>query len=107
MAGQKVFIPRMSLTPSDARMLLSSSEDNFSIVVSFAMTINKSQGQSLSHIGSYLKKPIFTHGQLYVSLSRVTNRKGLKILVYADDGEISNEATNVVYKEVFCKLLGE
>ncbi|XP_070032426.1 uncharacterized protein [Nicotiana tomentosiformis] len=44
---------------------------------------------------------VFTHGQLYVALSRVTNRKGLRILVYDDDGKISNEATNVVYKEVF------
>ncbi|XP_075096423.1 uncharacterized protein LOC107797244 [Nicotiana tabacum] len=107
MAGQKVFISRMSLTPSDARIPFKFQRRQFPIVVSFAMTINKSQGQSLSHVGLYLKKPVFTHGQLYVALSRVTKRKGLKILVYDDDGEISNEAKNVVYKEVFRNLLGE
>ncbi|XP_019240815.1 PREDICTED: uncharacterized protein LOC109220798 [Nicotiana attenuata] len=107
MAGQKVFIPRMSLTPSDARIPFKFQRRQFPIVVSFAMTINKSQGQSLSHVGLYLKKPVFTHGQLYVALSRVTNRKGLKILVYDEDGQISNEAINVVYKEVFRNLLGE
>lgn len=51
------------------------------------MTINKSQGQSLSHVGLYLKKPVFSHGQVYVAMSRVTNYKGLKILICdRDDG---------------------
>ncbi|OIT30628.1 hypothetical protein A4A49_52816 [Nicotiana attenuata] len=101
MAGQKVFIPRMTLTPSDARIPFKFQRRQFPIVVSFAMTTNKSQGQSLSHVGLFLKKPVFTYGQLYVALSRVTSRKGLKILVYDDDGQITNEARNVVYKEVF------
>nr|XP_016446998.1 PREDICTED: ATP-dependent DNA helicase PIF1-like isoform X2 [Nicotiana tabacum] len=102
-AGQKVFIPRMTLIPSDARIPFKFQRRQFSIVVSFAMTINKSQGQS--HVGLFLKKPVFTHGQLYVSLSRVTSRKGLKILVHDDDGQITNEARNVVYKEVFGNLV--
>ena len=38
-------------------------------MVSFAMTIKKSQGQSLAHVGLYLSNPIFSHGQLYVALS--------------------------------------
>ncbi|XP_019255349.1 PREDICTED: uncharacterized protein LOC109233979 [Nicotiana attenuata] len=94
MAGQKVFIPRMTLTPSDARIPFKFQRRQFPIAVSFAMTINKSQGQSLSHVGLFLKKPVFTHGQLYVALSRVTTRKGLKILVYDDDGQITTATTN-------------
>ncbi|OIT28039.1 hypothetical protein A4A49_53946 [Nicotiana attenuata] len=105
MAGEKVFIPRMTLTLSDARIPFKFQRRQFPIVVSFAMTINKSQGQSLSHVGLFLKKSVFTHGQLYVALSRVTSRKGLKILVYDDDGQITNEARNVVYKEVFRNLI--
>lgn len=76
-AGDKVFIPRMSLTPSDARIPFKFQRRQFPIIVSFAMTINKSQ---LCNVGLYLKKPVFTHGQLYVALSRVTTRNGLKIL---------------------------
>ncbi|XP_070052773.1 uncharacterized protein [Nicotiana tomentosiformis] len=105
MAGQKVFIPRMTLTPSDARIPFKFQRRQFPIIVSFSMTINKSQGQSLSHVGLFLKKPVFTHGQLYVALSWVTSRKGLKILVCDDDGQITTEATNVVFKEVFRNLV--
>ena len=64
------------------------------------MTINKSQGQTLSNVGLYLKKKVFTHGQLYVAISRVTEKKGLKILIENDDGSCGSTTENIVYKEV-------
>ncbi|KEH25581.1 PIF1 helicase, putative [Medicago truncatula] len=65
------------------------------------MTINKSQGKSLKHVGVYLPLPIFSYGQLYVALLRVTSREGLKILIYDDDGEHTDVTSSVVYHEVF------
>ncbi|GJW51520.1 nucleolar GTP-binding protein 1 [Tanacetum coccineum] len=57
----------------------------FPLPVSFAMTINKSQGQSLSKVGLYLLHPVFTHGQLYVVVSRVKSKRGLKVVVCDED----------------------
>ena len=44
------------------------------------MSINKSQGQSVDHVGLDLRNNVFTHGQLYVALSRCTSAQRIKIL---------------------------
>ena len=64
------------------------------------MTINKSQGQTLDLVGVYLPKPVFSHGQFYVAISRVTSKKGLKILALDEDGKPTLETRNIVYQEI-------
>ncbi|XP_022014257.1 ATP-dependent DNA helicase PIF1-like [Helianthus annuus] len=102
--GTRTYIPRISLIPSDKKIPFEFQRRQFPLAVCFAMTINKSQGQSLSRVGLYLKQQVFTHGQLYVALSRVKTRQGVKLLILDNDGKPTNKTTNVVYKEVFRDL---
>ncbi|RZC08350.1 hypothetical protein D0Y65_015190 [Glycine soja] len=102
--GHRTYIPRMNLSPSDSPWPFKLIRRQFPFMVSFAMTINKSQGQSLAHVGLYLPTPVFSHGQLYVALSRVQSKKGLHILIHDNQGTPKNTTINVVYKEVFSNL---
>ena len=52
----------------------------------------------------YLLKQVFTHGQFYVALSRVTWKKGLKILSLDEDVENPKFVKNIVYREVFAAI---
>ena len=51
----------------------------FPIRLAFAMTINKSQGQTMSICGLDLENTVFSHGQLYVACSRVGKPSSLFI----------------------------
>jgi ATP-dependent DNA helicase PIF1 len=99
--GNVVFLHRMDMSPSQSPWPFKMNRRQFPIIVSYAMTINKSQGQSLDCVGLYLPNPVFSHGQLYVAISRVKTKKGLKILILDDQKKATNITTNVVYKEVF------
>lgn len=55
--GDKVYIPRMNLIPSDSGLPFKFQRRQFPISLCFAMKINKSQGQSLAHVGLFLSRP--------------------------------------------------
>ena len=56
---------------------------------------------NIRHCRSCLPKPVFTHGQIYVVLTRVTSKKELKMLILNEDNEKTNQTIKIVYKEIF------
>ncbi|KAK9666569.1 hypothetical protein RND81_14G194600 [Saponaria officinalis] len=100
--GEHVFIPRVKLRPSASNGYpFQFQRKQFPIKLSFAMTINKSQGQTLNQVAVYLPQPCFSPGQLYMALSRA--RKAAQVSVFAaknSNGLPQTYAKNVVSYEV-------
>ncbi|XP_035840208.1 ATP-dependent DNA helicase PIF1-like [Helianthus annuus] len=98
--GDTALIPRITLSSTKSKWPFIMKRRQFPVKPCYAMTINKSQGQSLKVVGLYLPRPVFSHGQLYVALSRVTTPEGLKIVIVGDgNGGMKNHTRNIVYKE--------
>lgn len=67
----------------------------FLIKVSFAITIKKVQGQTFQYVGIDLRSDCFSHGQLYVGLSR-TGKPENQFIILPD----GFKTINVIYSEV-------
>jgi len=74
-----ILLPRISLivleSPRPFKRL------QFPICLAFAMTINKSQGQTMSICDLDLENTCFSHGQVYVACSRVGKPSNLFVLL--------------------------
>uniref|UniRef100_A0A0D3E8D8 ATP-dependent DNA helicase n=1 Tax=Brassica oleracea var. oleracea TaxID=109376 RepID=A0A0D3E8D8_BRAOL len=100
--GDEVLIPRIVLLHDETKLPFTLRRRQFPIRLCYAMTINKSQGQSLKEVILYLPRHVFAHGQLYVALSRVTSKAGLKIIKSGDSHP--RKVKNIVYKVIFNRL---
>src|SRR5258705_13049533 len=91
--GETASIPRIPMIPSDLPFHFKRLQ--FPVKVCFAMSINTAQGQSFNTVGVDIRSDCFSHGQLYVALSRVGKRDNMVIL------SMSNRKTkNIVYREI-------
>jgi len=101
--GKRVFLPRILLTSSnDIRFPFTLKIKQFLIRLAFALTINKSQGQTIPYVGIYLPEHVFSHGQLYVTFSKSKSQQNIKLLIKNSNIPNTNGiwTCNVVYKEV-------
>jgi ATP-dependent exoDNAse (exonuclease V) alpha subunit len=98
--GKTAFIPRITCTAGegDTGIPFELKRCQFPVHLAFAMTVNKSQGQSVKIVGLDLRTPVFTHGQLYVAMSRVTSSQRITAIFPEDQDD--THTTNIVYPEV-------
>lgn len=96
-AGQYEDMPRIVLTKKFDTGTGKLRRRQFPLVLAYAMTIDKSQGQSLKRIGAYLMTPAFAHGQLYTCISRAIHSRNFTYLLPLDD----TTTKNIVWHEAF------
>ena len=89
------YLPRINSTPTD-QFPFQFQRKQFPILPAFAMTINKSQGGTFDKVGIDLSVAVFSHGQLYVALSRVRSFHALRILLPTG----ATSTRNSVYREI-------
>jgi hypothetical protein len=104
--GRRLLVPRI-LTSADEDFPFHLLRRQFPVRPAFAMTINKAQGQTLGRVGVFLPIPVFSHGQLYVAMSRVGKPSDIvfcispgtaaKALAETNPGHYTK---NVVFREI-------
>ena len=94
--GNHILISHITITPSDTELPFTLKHHQFPLWPCFAISTNKAQGQTLQFVGIYLPDDVFTHGQLYVAFSRVTDLSALAVCLNNPDGF----TRNIVFQEV-------
>ncbi len=95
--GQIQIIPRTKLSSSEGELPYIVTRKQLPIRLCFAMTVNKSQGQSFDEVAIDLCQPAFVHGQFYVGSSRVRTMRGYSVL---QNPESDGTTENVIYEEL-------
>ena len=85
-------VPKITMEPTDIAFRFRRLQ--FPVKLSFAMSINKAQGQTLKVEGLKLENPCFSHGQLYVGCSRTTAKENLFVISQ------NIKIKNIVYDQV-------
>ena len=102
-SGRDVAVPRINLqSPDNGTLHINFTQRQFPLRLAFCMTINKSQGQTFKNVGVWLPSPVFSHGQLYVALSRLGDPNGLCIASQPTmhAGTMVEGVKNIVWSEL-------
>lgn len=74
----------------------------FPLILAWALSIHKSQGQTLRHVKVDLRN-VFEKGQAYVALSRATCREGLQVLNFRKDRVNTHPKVKAFYETLLTK----
>jgi hypothetical protein len=92
------YLPRITFEFKPQRANWTVQRRQFPLRLAYATTFNSCQGLTLDRVVLDLTMPVFAHGQLYTSLSRV--RMADDICILRDPGETGHSTSNVVYHDL-------
>lgn len=99
-SNEAVIIPRITVMDKETDLPFVLKRHQLPVRLAFCLTINKSQGQTFDKVGLHLQKQCFTHGQLYVAMSRARSFDGISVYT-GEQSDDSSLTSNVVYQEIF------
>jgi hypothetical protein len=87
--GRIIMIPRCNFSINEAKSGLpfSFARWQFPLIPAYAVTIHKSQGQTLNVVGLLIEADAFAHGIIYVALSRVSSWSN--VCFFSPEGSIT------------------
>jgi hypothetical protein len=92
---EDLILPKITLTPVEGYPFMFN-RTQYPIIPAYSGTFNKCQGCTFEKIGIDLTEPCFSHGQLYVALSRARNFDRITVLL--PEGETS--VNNIVWRSI-------
>jgi len=98
-ADNVAFIPNIKFISDNNGLPFTFARKQFPLRMAYAMTINKFQGQTLSHVGLHLVDDVFSHGQLYIAFSRTKAPANVKVQLLDTVHGRSGLMRNVVYEK--------
>lgn len=112
-----IYLPRITFNFTPKFSSWSINRRQFPLRPAYATTFNSCQGLTLDRVVLDLSIPVFTHGQLYTSVSRVRTRSSIAVILshtdriqthlkYKSHRHVSNtgvnqyQTLNIVYREL-------
>jgi hypothetical protein len=71
----------------------------YPIKLCYTMTVHKAQGQTFDHVGVDFSGKIFTHGLVYVAISRCTSMENLRIFITPEERK-EYLLENIVFRDL-------
>ena len=104
-----VLIPKIPMYSKESDFVATFKRLQFPVVSAYYLTFNRAQGQSLDRCGLLLPESVFSHGHLYVGLSRCGDDDN--VFIYANQDEFDSIrddlpanrtfTRNIVFTEIF------
>jgi hypothetical protein len=93
-----IHVPRVEFTFTPLRSNYIMHRKQLPLALSYAVTFNGCQGLTVLRLGVDLRRPVFSHGQLYSAMTRVPNAQD--VLILKEVGDDNTSTPNVVWEEL-------